>query len=61
MLVIARREGEVIEISDFIEIKVLSVTGKIVRLGIQAPRDISIRRKVVEVAVPDDPAEPPNP
>lgn len=52
MLVIARREGEEVEIADIIQIRVLSVTGKIVRLGIQAPREISVRRKEQVIEVP---------
>jgi len=49
MLVIARREGEIISIADgLIRIKVLSVQGKIARIGIAAPREISARREEVE-------------
>ncbi len=44
MYVIARREGEEIIIADIIRIKVLSVTGKIIRLGIDAPREVTIKR-----------------
>jgi carbon storage regulator len=46
MFVLARREGDSILIADgIIEVKVLSVTGKIVRLGVSAPREISVERK----------------
>jgi len=46
MYVLARHEGESILIADgCIEIKVLSVTGKIARLGIEAPKEIDIVRK----------------
>ncbi len=45
MYVLARHEGESIMISNTIEIKVLSVTGKIARLGINAPREIPVKRK----------------
>ncbi len=46
MYVLARHEGESILIADgHIEIKVLSVTGKIARLGIEAPKEIDIVRK----------------
>lgn len=44
MLVQARRVGESIVIADIIEVKVLSVTGQIVRLGISAPKEIPVRR-----------------
>lgn len=46
MLVIARREGEAISImGGLIRIKVLSVQGKIARIGIDAPRSITARRE----------------
>lgn len=45
MYVLARHEGESISMLDgLVEIKVLSVTGKIVRLGFNAPREVSIER-----------------
>jgi carbon storage regulator len=45
MYVLARREGDSIVIADIIEVKVLSVNGSIVRLGIEAPREITVIRK----------------
>ena len=46
MYVLARREGESIIMHEgVVEIKVLSVTGKIVRLGIEAPKEIDVTRK----------------
>jgi len=46
MYVLARREGDSLLLADgLIEIKVLSVTGKIVRLGVSAPREVSVVRK----------------
>lgn len=46
MLVLARHEGESIVILDgLITLKVLSITGKIVRLGFDAPREIPIVRE----------------
>jgi len=44
MYVLARHEGESIIIADVIEIKVLSVNGKIARLGINAPKEIPVKR-----------------
>lgn len=51
MYVLARHEGESIIIADVIEIKVLSVTGRIVRLGINAPREVPIKRAEILVEV----------
>lgn len=44
MLVLARREGEELIIADKIKVKVLSVTGSIVRLGFEAPDGVRIER-----------------
>ena len=44
MLVLARKLNESIKIGDDIEIKVISVEKGVVKLGIDAPRDISIVR-----------------
>ena len=55
MYVLARHEGESIIIAGLIEIKVLSVTGKTTRLGIDAPKEISVKRKeLLEVATDVD-------
>ena len=48
MLVLARREGQSIIIGkEFITIKVIEVSGKSVRFGIEAPKDISIHREEI--------------
>jgi carbon storage regulator len=44
MLVLTRRPHEAIIIGDHIEVKVLSVDGEKVRIGIQAPREIPVYR-----------------
>jgi len=53
MYVLARHEGESIIIADVIEIKVLSVTGKIARLGINAPREVPVKRAELLVEIVD--------
>ncbi len=45
MLVLARKVGQSIVISDNIEILVIEVRGDQVRLGIEAPRSIPVHRK----------------
>ena len=47
MLVLTRKTNQSIMIGDEIEITVLSVSGDKVRIGIQAPRDISVFRQEV--------------
>jgi carbon storage regulator CsrA len=44
MLVLTRKCGEAVEIGDNIEITVVKISGNQVRLGIEAPRSLSIRR-----------------
>lgn len=51
MLVLTRKKGESIVISDDIVLTVLSVDGEHVKLGIEAPRDIDIYRKEVLDAI----------
>lgn len=47
MLVIRRRSGESLLVGDNVEIEILEVSGGQVKLGIRAPRDVSILRKEV--------------
>lgn len=48
MLVLARGVGQTVDLCEgLIEITVLSIQGSIVRLGFNAPREISIQRKEV--------------
>lgn len=45
MLVLARRIDESLMIGDNIEVKLLSIDGDTVRIGIEAPKDVVILRK----------------
>ncbi|HHW60452.1 MAG TPA: carbon storage regulator CsrA [Syntrophomonadaceae bacterium] len=47
MLVLSRNIGESIIIGDHIEISVLDVQGDTIKLGIEAPRSLSVHRKEV--------------
>ena len=55
MLVLTRKEDERLLIDGGIEIKILSVHGSRVRLGIEAPRHIGVRRG--ELELPSDRGE----
>jgi carbon storage regulator len=44
MLVLTRKVGEQIVVGDDIRVTVLSVNGQRVRVGIEAPADVAIRR-----------------
>jgi carbon storage regulator len=45
MLVLSRKVGERIVIGDGVTVVVLAVHGQQIRLGIEAPKDVSIRRQ----------------
>jgi carbon storage regulator len=47
MLVLSRKVGQKVIISDTIEITVLEIKGETIKLGIQAPREISIYREEI--------------
>jgi carbon storage regulator len=47
VLVLSRRHGESIIIGQNIKLTVLEVRGDVVRLGIDAPRDIDVHREEV--------------
>jgi len=55
MLVLARRVGQQIRIADEVEIKILEVVGKKVRLGISAPSDVPVHREEVYQRLEEDP------
>ena len=51
MLVLSRRKDESIIIGDDVEIIIVDVRGDKIRLGIKAPRSISVHRKEIYDAI----------
>lgn len=51
MLVLSRQKDESIIIGDDVEITIVDVRGDKVRLGINAPRNISVHRKEIYEAI----------
>ncbi|MEX1028740.1 MAG: carbon storage regulator CsrA [Paenibacillaceae bacterium] len=51
MLVLSRKKGESIMIGDDIELVVVEIKGDQVRLGVKAPKDVSIYRHEVFHAI----------
>ena len=51
MLVLTRKINEAIQIGDDIEVKVLSVDGEQVKLGISAPKHVDIHRKEIYLEI----------
>ena len=47
MLILTRRVGETIMVGDEVTITVLGVNGNQIRIGIEAPREITVHRKEV--------------
>ncbi len=47
MLILTRKQLEAVVIGDHIEITVLGVKGNQVRLGITAPRNVTVHRKEI--------------
>lgn len=51
MLVLSRKKEETIIINDNIKITIVDIRGDKIRLGIDAPRDVSIHREEVAQAI----------
>ncbi|UJF27085.1 carbon storage regulator CsrA [Planococcus sp. 107-1] len=54
MLVLGRKKGESIVVDDNIEITVTAIEGDMVRLGINAPKHITIHRKEVYLEIQEE-------
>ena len=67
MLILSRKPGETIVIDGRIRVKVIRVEGDVVKIGVEAPAEVSIHRREVydeiqrsnhEAATPDQPVVP---
>lgn len=47
MLILTRKSGEGIRVGDAITLKVLEIRGNQVRLGVEAPKNISVHREEI--------------
>ena len=47
MLILTRRVGETLKIGDDVNVTVLGVKGNQVRIGVDAPREVSVHREEI--------------
>ncbi|CAH0237658.1 Carbon storage regulator homolog [Peribacillus sp. Bi96] len=57
MLVLTRKVNEAIMIGDDIEIKILSIEGEQIKLGINAPKNVDIHRKEIYLSIQQENSE----
>ena len=55
MLVLTRKVGQSIVIGDEIEVVILEVRGEQVRVGIRAPKNVSVHRKEIYEQIHEEP------
>lgn len=53
MLVLSRRVGDSVVIGDNVVVTVLEVRGDVVRVGIDAPREVAVRRQELLIELAD--------
>lgn len=58
MLILTRRKGESIQISNNISVRVLGIKGNQVRIGIQAPDNVQVHRREIYLKIQNEKNKP---
>ncbi|NLS43608.1 carbon storage regulator [BEV proteobacterium] len=58
MLILTRRAGETLMIGDEVTVTVLGVKGNQVRIGVNAPKEVSVHRKEIYQRIKTEKSQP---
>lgn len=57
MLILTRRVGETLMIGDDVTVTVLGVKGNQIRIGVNAPKDVSVHREEIYMRIQNEKSE----
>jgi len=57
MLILTRRVGEALIVGDDIQIEILGIEGNQVRIGVEAPREVSVHREEIYLKIQAEKSE----
>jgi carbon storage regulator len=61
MLILTRRVGETLMVGDNVTVTVLGVKGNQVRIGVNAPKDVSVHREEIYMRIQAEKGQTPPP